>query len=325
MATEGKPSTRGGVRHLEVGAQAGQRIDNFLARELKGVPRSRIYRMLRRGEVRLNGRRVGPDARLAAGDRVRIPPVDVELALVVRAPDQLLARLETRLLYTDEKMIVLDKPAGLAVHGGSGVRLGVIEAVRQLYPGATRLELAHRIDRDTSGVLLIARTRPALLALHAAFREGRVAKRYDALVHGQWPRRTRTVRSALERYVTEQGERRVRPHAERGKAARTDFEVAESCATATWIRAFPHTGRTHQIRVHCRQAGHPIVGDEKYSSDTQLGSAHNAGVTRLCLHATSIRLEIDGKALRFEAPLPDDFESAWRSLCGDASTSDRER
>ena len=303
-----------GARRVEISDAAGQRLDNFLLGELTGVPRSRVYSMVRRGEVRINGGRTRPDYRLRAGDVVRIPPWRGPVTGAPVAPSRrLLAELADRVLYQDADIIVIDKPAGIAVHGGSGIDHGVIEAFRALLPAERGLELAHRLDRDTSGCLVLARHRGALLELHAAFRDANVAKSYDALVYGTWPRRLRTVRAQLEKFVTRSGERRVRADVS-GQSARTEFEVVESGAAASWVSAHPHTGRTHQIRVHAQISGHPIVGDEKYATAAQLESSRARGIRRLCLHAHSVTLRVEGRTLRFEAPVPDDFAEAWRRL-----------
>jgi 23S rRNA pseudouridine955/2504/2580 synthase len=302
------------VQHVDIDQDVGQRIDNFLLRTLSGVPRSRIYRMLRRGEVRVNGGRVTPEYRLERGDRVRLPPwrAPAADAQPVAAPGQL-RRLDVAILYEDEDLIVLDKPAGIAVHGGSGVSLGVVEMMRQLRPELDRLELVHRLDRDTSGVLLLAKSRRALLPLHAAFRTSAVRKTYDVLVYGSWPKAARTMTQRLSRYLTRSGERRVRAAAD-GKPARTEFAVHATARDATWLRAHPHTGRTHQIRVHCLAAGHPVVGDAKYASDQQLARARELGITRLCLHARM--LVLPDRQLRFEAALPASMLAAWSALGG---------
>ena len=302
------------VRHVTVGDAAGQRIDNYLLGVMRGVPRSRVYGMLRKGEVRVNRGRVRADYRLKAGDVVRLPPWHASPPSAQAQPSRAaLATLERRILYQDDALIVLDKPAGLAVHGGSGVTSGVIEQLRILFPDERRLELVHRLDRDTSGCLVLARKRSTLLELHAAFRDGTVAKTYDALVYGIWPSRLRAVRAELTRFVTRSGERRVRVAAD-GKPAYTEFAVLQSCAAASWINAHPHTGRTHQIRVHCTTSGHPIVGDDKYAADSQLSSSRALGIARLCLHASSLELPIGGVSRRFAAPIPADFEGAWQAL-----------
>lgn len=302
------------VRHVTVEDAAGQRIDNYLLGVMRGVPRSRVYGMLRKGEVRVNRGRVRADYRLKAGDVVRLPPWHAPPPGTLAAPSRAaLDALEGRILYQDDALIVLDKPAGLAVHGGSGVASGVIEQLRVLFPNERRLELVHRLDRDTSGCLVLARKRSTLLALHAAFRDGTVAKTYDALVYGIWPPRLRAVRAELTRYVTRSGERRVRVASD-GKPAYTEFSVRESCAAASWINAYPHTGRTHQIRVHCTTSGHPLVGDEKYAADSQLSMSRALDVQRLCLHASALELPVDGALRRFAAPIPADFERAWQAL-----------
>jgi 23S rRNA pseudouridine955/2504/2580 synthase len=317
VAAEGAEGAGPGrARRLRVTAAEGQRIDNYLLRELKGLPRSRIYSMLRSGEVRVNGGRVRPGHRLADGDEVRIPPLrgvtggDGSREAFIGAT--VLDALAQSVVYEDEGLIVLSKPAGMPVHGGSGLSFGVIEALRRLRPDAD-LGLAHRLDRDTSGCLLVAKSRAVLLALHRAIRERTVKKRYRAIVHGEWPRRLTTVQLPLERYVTGSGERRVRV-ASAGKTSRTDFAVVERAGRATLLDARLHTGRTHQIRVHAAASGHPIVGDEKYARDDQLSEAHAHGVRRLCLHAEELVLMYAGQRRRFLVPPPDDFEAAWRSL-----------
>lgn len=304
------------VEYREVDDDAGQRIDNFMLRELSGVPRSRVYRMLRKGEARVNGRRIRPDYRLCAGDVVRLPPWHkrpAESKPVARPSANVLAYLEQAILFEDADLLVLNKPSGLAVHGGSGVAFGVIEALRVLRPGDLRLELAHRIDRDTSGCLVLTKNRHTLVEVHQAFRDSRVRKRYDVLVHGHWPKRQRSVQLSLRRFVTRSRERRVVVDAT-GKTARTEYAVVEVGASGTHLRAHPHTGRTHQIRVHCQASGHPVVGDEKYGSDEQRSQWSAGGVRRLALHASSIKLPLGGADRRFDAPLPADFEAIWELL-----------
>jgi 23S rRNA pseudouridine955/2504/2580 synthase len=301
------------VQHIDIEQDEGQRIDNFLLRTLRGVPRSRVYRMLRKGEVRVNGGRVAPEYRLQQGDRVRVPPWHAPAA---PTPPPVagwqVEQLRSATLFEDDEIIVLDKPSGLAVHGGSGISRGVVELMRDLRPDLPRLELVHRIDRDTSGCLVLAKSRSALLRLHAAFREGEVRKTYDVLVHGAWPRRVRSVSLRLARYVTRSGERRVRSELA-GKPARTEFAVERTAEQASWLRAHPHTGRTHQIRVHCQMSGHPVIGDEKYADDEQQALARAAGIRRLCLHARSIVFPGE-PARRFEAPIPADLLRAWEAL-----------
>ena len=297
------------ARIAVVDAEQGQRVDNFLLAQLKGLPRSRIYRMVRRGEVRVNGARTQPSRRLQRGDAVRIPPHRPAAATAGAgvapggAPARLAALLREHVLYEDDRLLVLDKPSGLAVHGGSGVSLGVVEALRLADPGV-RFELAHRLDRDTSGCLLVAKQRAMLLQLHEQFRAGRVRKRYELLVRGSWPRRRRTVAEPLERFAAASGERRVRASAN-GEPARTDFAVCRRAADATWLVATPRTGRTHQIRVHAALVGHPILGDDKY------GDRDAPPAPRLMLHGAAVECELDGLARRFEASLPAAFADWW--------------
>jgi len=304
---------------MEITDAAGQRIDNYLLGLLHGVPKSRVYQMLRKGEVRVNGGRIKPTYRLAAGDSVRIPPVR-ESARAEKPPagTRDLQRLADAVIFENDHMLVLNKPSGIAVHGGSGVSFGVIEGLRQMRPGQP-LELAHRLDRETSGCLLVAKGRAALLELHAGLRERSVKKRYAVLVHGVWPRKTRTVGLPLHRYVTASGERRVRV-AKVGKPSRTDFEIVEAAADATWLRARPHTGRTHQIRVHAAASGHAVAGDEKYAPAAQLILAAQLGIRRLCLHAEGLTLSFAGEQLRFTSPLPEEFQLAWEKLSQNPDT-----
>ena len=290
---------------VAVGEDEGQRLDNFLLARLKGVPRSRVYRMLRRGEVRVDGARKQPHYRLQRGDQVRIPP-HRQTAPTVRppAPRQMFDALISGAVYEDESLVVLNKPNGLAVHGGSGVSFGVVETLRAFDPN-TRYELAHRLDRDTSGCLAVAKNRPMLVELHAQFRGGRVRKRYDLLVTGHWPEGLRSVNQPLKRYTLANGERRVRAQAD-GEAAQTDFAVVERLAEATWLAAYPKSGRTHQIRVHAAASGHPILGDSKYADRSQTAS-------RLMLHASVLTFTVHGRRQRFEAPLPAEFEALRRA------------
>jgi len=314
--SDGAVTGSGGVRYVTVGEDGGQRIDNYLLRELRGLPKSRIYRMLRKGEVRVNGARVKPAHRLAAGDQVRLPPVrglpGAGGAAEAHVGQAVLDTLAGSIVFEDEALLVLNKPAGMPVHGGSGLSFGVIEALRRLRPDAS-LELAHRLDRDTSGCLLVAKSRPMLKVLHDALRAREVKKDYALVVLGRWSRRVTTVQLPLLRYLTASGERRVRV-AEDGKVSRTDFSIREAAAGATLLDARLHTGRTHQIRVHTAASGHPVAGDGKYAAPDQLERARQAGVRRLCLHAASLSLEIDGARRRFEAPVPEALRAAWKAL-----------
>ncbi|MFN3593195.1 MAG: RluA family pseudouridine synthase [Thiobacillaceae bacterium] len=286
---------------------AGQRLDNYLFKQLKGVPKSRIYRMLRGGETRVNGRRAAPDQRLQPGDEVRIPPV--RTAAPVEVPTPRIARsLLARILYRDEALLILDKPAGQAVHGGSGVSLGIIEQLRHELPGERFMALAHRLDKETSGLLVIALKRAALTALHRMLREGHVRKTYLALAVGEWSGGARHVRLALHKYVTEAGERRVSV-SEEGQAAHTRFRPLRRFAGFTLVEAELYTGRTHQIRVHLASLQHPIAGDDKYG-DFELNRAlKKRGLRRMFLHAARLALEhpLTGQPLALESPLPEDL------------------
>lgn len=310
----------GRVRHLEIAAdQAGQRIDNFLLRELKGVPKSRIYRLLRKGEVRVNGGRVEPTYRLLDGDRLRLPPVrqSPESEVSAQPPAGMLKRLENSVLYEDAGLLVINKPSGMAVHGGSGISFGVIEALRVLRPNARELELVHRLDRDTSGCLMIAKRRSVLRALHEALRTGAVDKRYMALLAGKLPRGTIPVEEALERYHVQGGERMVRVGAA-GKPARTVFRTLARYAGATLAEADIATGRTHQIRVHAAHIGHPVLGDEKYGSREQNRRFRELGLKRLFLHAHQLRVTLpqSEQELVVTAPLSADLQQVLEALEG---------
>jgi 23S rRNA pseudouridine955/2504/2580 synthase len=309
-----------GARTVDIAEDAGQRIDNFLCRLLGGVPRSRVYRMIRRGEVRVNGGRVRPTYRLAAGDRVRIPPHFA--APETPAPfvgDRQLTAIEAAILYEDGDLLVLNKPAGLAVHGGSGVAFGAIEALRHLRPEG-RLELVHRLDRDTSGCLLIAKRPRTLRQLHAHIRAGRLVKVYTLMVHGSWPEGLRRVDAPLRRYVAASGERRVRVDP-RGKPSLTEFEVLARAPGATLLTALLHTGRTHQIRVHAASKAHSLVGDEKYATPAELEGDRDRGIGRLCLHASRVEIPAGDGPTVFEAPLPEDMQTAWIAWTGPESRS----
>jgi len=300
------PSQTSGVQILEVAPElAGQRIDNFLRNQLKGVPKTLIYRILRRGEVRVNKGRIKPEYKLQAGDLVRVPP----LRLAERDEPEplaqgLLERLEKAIVYEDKALIVLNKPAGIAVHGGSGLSYGVIEALRQLRPDAKELELVHRLDRDTSGLLMIAKKRSMLRHLHQALRSDGVDKRYMALVRGRWETSKKQVNAPLLKNTLRSGERMVEV-TEDGKEALTLFRVLRRFGEfATLVEAKPVTGRTHQIRVHARHAGHSIAGDSKYGDEEFTRVIRELGGKRLFLHAYALKVPLpDGGELSFEAPV----------------------
>lgn len=303
-----------GVREVRIDeAAAGQRVDNFLVRTLKGVPKSHLYRILRSGEVRVNGRRAGPDTRLAEGDRVRLPPVRTGGPVAPAAVTAAVIRAGERLavLHEDDDLLAIDKPAGIAVHGGSGVAHGVIERLRAARPGARFLELVHRLDRETSGVLLIAKKRAALTALHAAWRAGEVDKRYQVLVRGRWRDARRVVRLPVHRYLTREGERRVRVD-DGGQHAQTTFRRIRTWPGDTplaLLEAELHTGRTHQIRVHLTHLGYPLAGDDKYGDFAWNRALAERGLKRMFLHAASLALAHPrtGEALLIVSPLPADL------------------
>ena len=299
------------VEHWEVAeGDVDQRIDNFLLRRLKGVPRSVIYRILRRGEVRVNGGRVGPDYRLSAGDRVRVPPLRVAAERPAARPDPgLAARLAEAILYEDGRLLVVNKPAGLAVHGGSGLSYGVIEALRTLRAGDGELELVHRLDRDTSGCLMIAKRRSLLRLLHELQREGRIEKTYLALLAGRWRRGAARVDAPLRKSVLQGGERMVRVAAD-GKDAVTEFRALQRYADSTLVEAGLVTGRTHQIRVHAAHLGTPILGDAKYGDADANRRFRQLGLRRLFLHAGSLLIRWPGEEppLRVSAPLDPELQ-----------------
>jgi 23S rRNA pseudouridine955/2504/2580 synthase len=273
-------------------SSAGQRLDNYLVRELKGVPRTRLYRALRKGEVRVNKGRVRADYRVAPGDLVRIPPLyQGPASIPTILPRQQLAQISRQIVYEDDNLLVLDKPSGIAVHGGSGLSFGLIECLRQLRPDAHYLELVHRLDRDTSGLILVAKRAPILRELHRQLREKHIDKRYLAVVAGKWPKTVAVVDAPLEKNVLLSGERMVRVSRE-GKRAVTEFSVVERLRGATLIEARPITGRTHQIRVHAQHAGFPLLGDNKYSNDDSEALTRRIGLKRLFLHSASLEFAL---------------------------------
>ncbi|MBP2170950.1 23S rRNA pseudouridine955/2504/2580 synthase [Erwinia toletana] len=297
------------VKMITISAdEAGQRIDNFLRTHLKGVPKSMIYRIVRKGEVRVNKKRIKPEYKLEENDEVRIPPVRVAERDEDAVSPKLakVASLADAILYEDEHILVMNKPSGTAVHGGSGLSFGVIEGLRALRPEARFLELVHRLDRDTSGILLVAKKRSALRSLHEQLREKGMQKDYLALVRGQWPSHLKVVQAPLLKNILQSGERVVRVSSE-GKASETRFKVEERYDMATLVKASPVTGRTHQIRVHTLHGGHPIAFDDRYGDrdfDRQLAGS---GLNRLFLHAAALRFTHPntGEVMRVEAPLDD--------------------
>ncbi|MFU2099009.1 23S rRNA pseudouridine(955/2504/2580) synthase RluC [Mannheimia haemolytica] len=286
--------------------EAGQRLDNFLLAKLKGVPKSLIYRIVRKGEVRVNKGRIKPEYKLQPDDLVRVPPARVAEKNEAPISTKLnkVAELESQILYEDDSMLVINKPSGIAVHGGSGLSFGVIEALRALRPQARFLELVHRIDRDTSGILLVAKKRSALRSLHEQLREKVVQKDYLALVRGQWQAHTKVIKAPLLKNELASGERIVRV-SEEGKPSETRFSIEERYANATLVKASPITGRTHQIRVHTQYAGHPIALDDKYGDAEFDSKMKEVGLQRLFLHAHAIRFEHPktGEEMGITAPL----------------------
>ncbi len=305
------------VRLLVIDAeQEGQRIDNFLKTQLKGVPKSLIYRILRKGEVRVNKKRIKPEYKLIAGDEVRVPPVRVaEANELPSAKLSSIQALESMILFEDDALIVLNKPAGMAVHGGSGLSFGVIEGLRALRPEARFLELVHRLDRDTSGCLLIAKKRSALKSLHEQLRLKTMRKQYSALVRGQWQDHTKVVNAPLLKNVLQSGERIVRVNPE-GKPSETRFRILKRFVEATLVEASPITGRTHQIRVHTAHAGHPIACDDKYGEAVFDGKMRALGLQRLFLHASRLTFchPVDQQDMTMEAPLDPHLQALLNKL-----------
>lgn len=304
------------VRFLTIDAErAGQRIDNYLLAVLKGVPKTLIYKILRKGEVRVNKGRVKPTYRLQTGDVVRVPPLRLSAPKTAEPPDSVLKRLADSVIYEDDGLLIINKPSGIAVHGGSGLSYGVIEGLRKLYAAQhLQLELVHRLDRDTSGCLVIAKKRSALRRMHELMRENKVCKRYAALCKGHWRGDERRIDAPLAKFERS-GERMVHVSAG-GKDAASIFRVRSRFENATLLEVELITGRTHQIRVHSLHAGHPLAGDDKYG-DPDFNQAMKAfGLRRLFLHAASLRFPWgdDGRALQIEAPLPEALQQVLAAL-----------
>ncbi|MBS4096719.1 MAG: RluA family pseudouridine synthase [Sulfuricella sp.] len=297
-------------------AGEGQRIDNFLTRHLKGVPKSHIYRILRSGEVRVDSKRVDATHRLQIGEVLRIPPIRMR-ENIDSIPESIppASRLTPRIIFEDEALIALNKPSGMAVHGGSGVSRGVIEQMRQEMPQARFLELVHRLDRETSGVLLLAKKRSALTELHRAMRDNDMDKRYLTLVKGIWTNPKQSVKFSLLKYTTAEGERRVSVNPE-GQTAHTVFTLKKSLGDFSLLEAELKTGRTHQIRVHLAHLGFPIAGDDKYGDFPLNKELQKRGLKRMFLHAYRITIKhpLSGGKLLLEAPLPSDLESFLKKL-----------
>ncbi len=298
--------------------EAGARIDNFLIRVLKGVPKSMIYRILRKGEVRVNKKRIKPEYKLQAGDEIRIPPLRMSEAKVILPSANLdrVSALKDAVLYENDGLMVINKPCFMPVHGGSGVSYGVIEALRSIRPELHFLELAHRLDRETSGCLIVAKKRSVLRQLHEQFREKNMQKQYLALVRGVFSKRITTVRAPLAKNVLMSGERLVRVDEVNGKPSVTDFKIRENFRDVTLVEAYPHTGRTHQIRVHLAYRSHPILGDDKYG-DREFDRRFEAlGLDRMFLHAEHITFTdpVINREITVYAPLPGDLENLLSNI-----------
>ena len=325
----GKSAAERGKRAVELreidAELAGQRLDNFLIAYVKGVPRSHVYRLIRSGQVRVNSGRAAPSYRLRAGDRVRVPPVGRSAAVPARAAPEAVAWLADRIIYEDARLLVVDKPAGLAVHGGSGVNLGCIEALRVLRPELRTLELVHRLDRGTSGCLLVAKRRSVLRDLHAVLREGGMEKRYLALVRGIWEHGDVEIDAPLTARRRRQGEVVVRVD-EAGKAASSRFRRVDAFGTlASLVEVSIATGRTHQIRVHAAHAGHPIAGDERYGDPAFNDAMQAYGLRRMFLHASAVAFDWpdSGEPFAVSAPLPAELKDVLQAL--DRARADRGR
>ena len=309
-------NTQSGVQMLEISSDlAGQRLDNFLLARLKGVPRSKVYRIVRKGEVRVNKGRIKPDYRLKAGDIVRVPPVRVSETNKSAPARGLQQRMEDSILYEDKSLLVINKPSGVAVHGGSGVSHGVIEALRAQRQDAHYLELVHRLDRDTSGCLLIAKKRSALRNLHEQLRLHQMEKIYQALLKGNWGAQKRVIDAPLRKNILNSGERMVKVTSD-GKPAKSIFSPVQCRETASLVKIRLETGRTHQIRVHAAHSGHPIAGDDKYGDEEFNKQMKKYGLKRLFLHAQSLTFNLpdSGRSLKVEAPLDEQLQTVLKKL-----------
>ncbi|HEX7338540.1 MAG TPA: RluA family pseudouridine synthase [Rhodanobacteraceae bacterium] len=313
MQSVTSPTSFSQVQQLEVGPERdGQRVDNCLSALLKGVPRSMIYRLLRTGQVRINGKRAKPDTRLNVGDTLRIPPVRLEVRETGEAPRELVEKLRQSIIFEDKHYLVIDKPTGIASHGGSGISHGAIELMRAARPDE-HLELVHRLDRDTSGVLVMARTRQGLVGLQNLIREGRVTKQYLALLTGKIKRQKFDVNVPLRKFVLQGGERMVRV-SDDGKPALTFFKELERYPSASLMQVTLGSGRTHQIRVHSAHIGHPVAGDPKYGDREANKRLQGAGLHRLFLHAARFEFELGERSYCFSTPLPDELRACLDRL-----------
>ncbi len=288
-----------------------RRVDNYLLTKLKGLPRSRLYNLIRKGEIRVNKKRIKPDYRLQFGDQVRVAPMLLDAPKERAKPNDLLInKLKQSVLYEDEKFLVINKPSGIAVHGGTGLRLGLIECLRVIYPDLPQLELVHRLDQQTSGCLMVAKKMSALRELQQLMREAKIDKRYQTLTLGHWKKNKTTVDLPLKKNTLQSGERMVRVNHEEGKASKTIFYQKDQFDGSSFIEARLLTGRTHQIRVHAAQSGHPVAGDEKYGDKAFNRWAKQCGLRRLFLHACSLSFILPWSGERFTvtAELPDELQ-----------------
>ncbi len=316
-------STKAGIRLIEVSdTESGQRIDNYLMKHLKGVPRSMIYRLLRKGSVRVNKKRKKPEYRIEAGDIVKIPPIRTAASTNIEIPAHQADKIRQCILYEDDSLMVLNKPAGLAVHGGSGLAWGLIEVVRQIWPEHKSIELVHRLDRFTSGCLLLAKTRPALLHIQQQIQARELHKSYLAMTQGQWASSEVKVESALRKNVIQGGERMVMVDPG-GKEATSYFRTRQQFSMAALCEVEIVTGRTHQIRVHAASEGHALAGDQKYGDSAFNKQCKLMGLNRIFLHAHTLSLKhpLSGKVIIMEAPLPPELDSVLQKLAGTTNES----
>jgi 23S rRNA pseudouridine955/2504/2580 synthase len=295
--------------------QHGQRVDNYLSRVMHGLPKSRIYRLIRKGEIRVNKGRIKPNHRLQEGDVIRIPPYRVEEKTEPSLPANLLDVISRAVLYEDEHCLVVNKPAGLAVHGGSGLKFGLLDVLKAIRPDADYLELAHRLDRETSGCLLVAKNRQTLIYFHEQFKEHTLVKKYFAGVIGNWQHGTITVRAALKKQVLKGGERMVEVD-EKGKDAATRFSLLEHFKGLSLLEVELETGRTHQIRVHAQHMGHPVAGDQKYGDREQNMALKSLGLKHLFLHAHWLEFQLPNaqEPIMVTTPMPTDLQQTLDQL-----------
>jgi 23S rRNA pseudouridine955/2504/2580 synthase len=319
MNSSDQQSNQESVQYLTVTeAESGQRIDNFLCGKLKGVPKSHLYKIVRSGEVRLNKGRIKASSRITEGDIIRIPPIRRRAESETSVPAGALNDLRKSVLFEDDALIILNKASGLAVHGGSGVSLGLIEIARKLWPKESKLELIHRLDRETSGCLMLARNRAALLGMQKQLQNHQITKEYTAFAVGKWPSHMRTIDAPLKRNELKSGERVVKV-SEDGKSAETHFRVIKHYDRGSLLRVGLVSGRTHQIRVHSQLAGHPLAGDEKYGNSATNKEFRKLGLKRLFLHSTYLKFRhpISNEWIEIEAPLAEELEKFLAALNSD--------